>query len=223
MLRSLYVMLDYHIAAKDGGVGRVEDFLFDDESWTVHYLVVQTESPFGKRNVLILPFALGQVDWEKRQLPVLLTCEQIRTSPPLESDMPIALQQESGLKLPGTHLRSMREVLGYRIHSADGEVGSVEDFIIEDTLWVVHHAVIALNGLPLRSILLSPESFRSLSWASKAAWVNLSLHEIKKSLQFDPWAPVNYDDVGRLYDYYGRPVCPPPPVESAGGPEIQQH
>ena len=64
MLRSLYVMLDYHIAAKDGEMGRVEDFLFDDESWTVHYLVVQTESPFGKRNVLILPFALGQVDWE---------------------------------------------------------------------------------------------------------------------------------------------------------------
>jgi hypothetical protein len=70
---------------------------------------------------------------------------------------------------------------------------------------------------------LSPESFRSLSWASKAAWVNLSLQEIKKSLQFDPPAPVNHDDVGRLYDYYGRPVCPPPPVESAGGSEAQQH
>ena len=223
MLRSLYVMLDYHIAAKDGEGGRVADFLFDDESWTVHYLVVQTESPFGKRNVLILPFALGQVDWKKRQLPVLLTCEQIRTSPPLESDMPIALQQESGLKLPGAHLRSMREVLGYHIHSADGEVGRVKDFIIEDTLWVVHHAVIALNAPPLRSILLSPESFRSLSWASKAAWVNLSRQEIKKSLQFDPSAPVNHDDVGRLYDYYGRPVCPPPPFESASGSEIQQY
>jgi len=222
MLRSLYVMLDYHIAAKDGEGGRVADFLFDDESWTVHYLVVQTESPFGKRNVLILPFALGQVDWKKRQLPVLLTCEQIRTSPPLESDMPIALQQESGLKLPGAHLRSMREVLGYHIHSADGEVGRVKDFIIEDTLWVVHHAVIALNAPPLRSILLSPESFRSLSWASKAAWVNLSLQEIKKSLPFDPSAPVNHDDVGRLYDYYSRPVCPPPPAESAGGSEVQQ-
>jgi len=77
MLRSLYIMLDYHIAANDGEVGRVEDFLFDDESWTVHYLVVQTESPLGKRKVLILPFVLGQVDREKSQLPVLLTCEQI--------------------------------------------------------------------------------------------------------------------------------------------------
>ncbi len=34
MLRSLYIMLDYHIAANDGEVGRVEDSLFDDESWT---------------------------------------------------------------------------------------------------------------------------------------------------------------------------------------------
>jgi len=61
-----------------------------------------------------------------------------------------------------------------------------------------------------------------LSWASKAAWVNLSLQEIMKSLPFDPSAPVNHDDVGRLYDYYSRPVCPPPPVEFAGESEIQQ-
>ena len=39
---------------------------------------------------------------------------------------------------------------------------------------------------------------------------------------FDPSAPVNHDNVGRQYDYYGRPVSPPP-FESAGGSEIQQH
>ena len=48
MLRSLYVMLDYHIAATDGVQGTVQDFLFDDESWIVHYLVAETASPAGE-------------------------------------------------------------------------------------------------------------------------------------------------------------------------------
>ena len=50
-------MLDYHLAAADGPEGRVQDFLFDDESWIVHYLVAETATPIGIRNVLILPFA----------------------------------------------------------------------------------------------------------------------------------------------------------------------
>ena len=45
MLRSLYVMLDYHIAATDGVQGTVQDCLFDDESWIVHYLVAETATP----------------------------------------------------------------------------------------------------------------------------------------------------------------------------------
>ena len=83
-------MLDYHIAATDGVQGTVQDCLFDDESWIVHYLVAETATPLGKRKVLILPFAVGRPDWETKRLPVLLTSEQIRTSPPLEADMPIS-------------------------------------------------------------------------------------------------------------------------------------
>lgn len=81
MLRSLYVMFDYHLTATDGVQGTVQDFLFDDESWIVHYLVAETATPLGKGKVLILPFAVGRPDWELKRLPVLLTCEQIRTSP----------------------------------------------------------------------------------------------------------------------------------------------
>ena len=94
MLRSLYAMLDYHIAATDGVQGTVQDFLFDDESWVVHYLVAETASPLGKRKVLILPFAVGRPDWELKRIPVLLTGEQIRTSPPLEADMPLSRQSK---------------------------------------------------------------------------------------------------------------------------------
>jgi sporulation protein YlmC with PRC-barrel domain len=177
MLRSLRVMLDYHIAATDGVQGTVHDFLFDDESWVVHYLVAETATPIGKRKVLILPFAVGWPDLEMKRLPVQLTCEQVRTCPPLEADMPI----------PGSHLRSLREVLGYGIHSnTGGEVGRIEDLIVEDTLWGVHHVAVAMKEIPSRFILLSPEAIRSISWRGKAAWVNLSRQELEKHPEFKP-------------------------------------
>jgi hypothetical protein len=219
MLRSLSAMLDYYVSALDGVQGTVADFLFDDESWIIHYLVVETGSPLGKRRVLILPFAAGMPDWELKRLPVLLTSEQIRTSPPLEADMPISLQQQSGLKSPGSHLRGLREVLGYRLHTTDGEAGSVADFVIEDTLWGVHHVVIALRRPPQRSILLSPESIRSISGLGKAAWANLSIRDLEHSPEFDPAHPVNRDREHRLYDYYGRLVSPALPLGPEQRPE----
>jgi hypothetical protein len=213
MLRSLYVMMDYHLDANDGVQGTVQDFLFDDESWIVYYLVAETPSTLGKRKVLILPFVVGRPDWELKRVPVRLNCEEIRTSPPLASDPPLSTQYEAGLKRAGSHLRSMRELLGYAIHARDGEVGILEDFIVEDTLWGVQYAVVGLK-LPLRgSIIVRPESIQSISWTSKAAWVNLTREQIAHSPKFDPSQPVNRGGDG-LYDYYGRPVESQLPLSS---------
>jgi hypothetical protein len=165
----------------------------------------------GKHEVLINPFAAGMPDWETKRLPVLLTCEQIRTSPPITRDMPISRQRRTGLKSPGSHLRSIREMLGYSIHTAGGEAGNLEDFIIEDMLWSIHYAIIALGQPAQRSILAPPSSIRSISWPGKAAWMNLTIQELQQKPDFDPASPVNQDSEHRLYDYYGRPVGPPPP------------
>jgi hypothetical protein len=222
MLRSLYIMLDYHVAAVDGEAGRVRDFLFDDESWIVDYLVVDTGTAAEKREVLVNPFAAGSPDWETKRLPVLLTREQIHTSPPVISDMPISRQRRPGLKSPGSHLRSVREVLGYSLHNSDGEIGSLEDFIIEDTLWGMHHLVVALGQPPQRSVIVSPESIRTFSWPGKAAWMNLTLEELEIRPDFDATSAVNRGKENRLYDFYGRPVYPSQPFASENKPAASQ-
>ena len=99
----------------------------------------------------------------------------------------------------------MQELSGYGVCTTDGEVGNIEDFIIEDTLWGVHHVVVALKQPGLGSILLTPESIRSVSWPGKAVWVNLSRQELEKMPPFDADATVNEDEHGR-YDYHGRPA-----------------
>ena len=90
--------------------------------------------------------------------------------------------------------------------ATDGEVGTIQDFIVEDTLWGVHYAVLGLKNPAGRSILLAPDTIRSISLPGKAAWVNLSAREIAECPDFDSAAPVNRGEEHRLYDFYGRPA-----------------
>ena len=206
MLRSLYVIFDYHVAATDGDVGRVQDFLLDDESWIVHYLVARIGFADESRKVLIAPVALMPPDWETKRLPVRLTREEVAAAPALDSDRPISRQREFGLKRPGSHLRSIRELLGYDIYAKGTEIGCVEDFIVEDTLWDVHHVVVSVRSPKSRSIVVSPQSIRSISWTAKAVWLNVSPRDIETVAAFDPTAPINRNGESHSYDYYGRPV-----------------
>jgi hypothetical protein len=207
MLRSLNSMLEYRLAAPDGDAGHVQDFLFDDETWVVEYLVVETGSRQSSRKVLILPFALGASEWESRRLAVFLTCDQVRSSLAVRAETPVSVQRKAGLKGPSSHLRSIREVIGYSIHAGDDEIGTVKDLIVEDTLWGVHDVVVELKRAPERLVLISHDAIQGISWKGKAAWVTLLPDEIERHPDFDPTAPVNHDSSDGVYDYYGHPLA----------------
>ncbi len=83
MLRLLHDILGYKLDAKDDEFGRVKDFLFDDDHWTVRYLVADTGRWIPKRKVLISPAVLDKPDWEGKDFPVNLTREEIEQQPDL--------------------------------------------------------------------------------------------------------------------------------------------
>ena len=97
MLRSTNELKGYEIEAKDGTIGKVHEFLFDDTSWTFRYLVVNTGSWLSERLVLIPLLALDKPDWHTQSLPVALTKEQIEDSPSIDTDKPVSRQQETSL------------------------------------------------------------------------------------------------------------------------------
>lgn len=97
MLRSIKSMFGYIILAKDGDIGKVHDFFFDDEKWTIRYLVVDTRYWLPGRKVLISPVALGQPDWDSMRFPVHLTKEQVENSPDIDTDKPFSRQQQIDL------------------------------------------------------------------------------------------------------------------------------
>ena len=97
MIRSLKDLYGHTILAKDGEIGKVHDFYFDDKHWTVRYLVADTGGWLTGRLVLLSPVALGQPDWGARAFPVSLTRQQIEDSPSADSDLPVSRQHEAEL------------------------------------------------------------------------------------------------------------------------------
>lgn len=97
MLRSVKSLFGYVILAKDGDIGRAHDFFFDDEEWTIRYLVVDTHYWLPGRKVLISPVALEQPDSGSYQFPVNLTKDQVKDSPDIDADKPFSRQQQIDL------------------------------------------------------------------------------------------------------------------------------
>ena len=85
----------YSVKATDGSIGTVSDLLFDDASWTVRWLVVETGSWLLDRRVLLPVSALGHPDSAARTVPVNLTKAQIKGSPDVDSHPSVSRQFES--------------------------------------------------------------------------------------------------------------------------------
>lgn len=93
-LKSIKEMLGYELGAQDGKIGRCKDFLFDDQTWAVRYVVGDTRKWLPGRKVLISPISIGSAEESTQTLSVGLTKDQIKDSPPLESDAPVSRQYE---------------------------------------------------------------------------------------------------------------------------------
>jgi hypothetical protein len=90
MLQSARKMKDLALGAQDGRIGHVQEFLFDDTHWTIRYLVAQAGNWLTGRMVLLSPHVLGKPDEAHKIMPVGITQDQVRHSPPVEADRPIS-------------------------------------------------------------------------------------------------------------------------------------
>lgn len=97
MLRSMKDLTKYTFKAKDGEVGRVHDFYFDDSTWTVRYLVVDTGRWLPGRQVLLSPQSIARVQWNDREIHLDLTKKRIEDSPAPAEDAPVSRQHEKDL------------------------------------------------------------------------------------------------------------------------------
>jgi hypothetical protein len=95
MLRNAKDLHGLTIHATDGEIGTVDQFYFEDETWAIRYLTVDTGGWLGGRKVLISPISvLGVPDWPAKRLDVALTKKQVENSPDISTHQPVSRQQE---------------------------------------------------------------------------------------------------------------------------------
>jgi hypothetical protein len=97
MLHEIKELERLKINAKDGDLGFVYDFYFDDENWTTRYLVADTGNWLTGRKVLVSPHSIDKPDFDNKSIPVKLIKKQIEDSPGILDDEPVSRQHESKL------------------------------------------------------------------------------------------------------------------------------
>lgn len=81
-----------------------------------------------------------------------------------------------------SHLRSSGEVVGYNIRAADGDLGHVEDFVIDDETWAISDMVVdTRNWLPGRKVLVPPSAIEDIDWATRKVSVRMKRDELKQA------------------------------------------
>ena len=84
------------------------------------------------------------------------------------------------------HLRSTRQVTGYHIHATDGEIGHVDDFIVDDGNWALLNLVLETGTwLSGRKVLIPPAWIKNVNWDDTSVYLDHSRESVKNSPEFD--------------------------------------
>ncbi|MFZ2653768.1 MAG: PRC-barrel domain-containing protein [Victivallales bacterium] len=240
-------MIGFTINGVDGELGKLKDFYFDDATWTVRYMALETGGWMSGRRTLVSIAALGKMNWASRTINVNLTREQVRNSPHADIDEPISRNYEIALHghyawntywgggfyvLPGygidmvtsldeiaaeeesssnilklDHgLHNTREIIGNRIHATDGDIGHVEDFIIDEEGWNIRYLVVDLrNWLPGRRVTVSPQWIKDMDWDDAKVFVNISRDAVKRSPRYELSTLITLDYERKMLEHLHKP------------------
>jgi sporulation protein YlmC with PRC-barrel domain len=96
MLRRLRDFENFEVWSQTGrDIGRVDDFYFDEDRWTVRYVVVKTGGWLTGQSVLLSPMSIERLQWDHARIEFGLTEDQIRHAPSADLSQPISREWES--------------------------------------------------------------------------------------------------------------------------------
>ena len=96
-VRSMREVVGYHINARSETFGHLEDMLFDPETWSIRYLVVDTRNWWPGPPVLVSPEWVHEIDWTGRTISFDIEAERIKASPQYDPAMALTRDYEIAL------------------------------------------------------------------------------------------------------------------------------
>jgi hypothetical protein len=175
MLHRVKALKGDPIVGDDGDVGSIDDLYFDARRWGVCFLVVAT-GPWGiGRKLMISPSSVERSSPDAR-MRVRMTREQVESNPEVERNPRASGPDRS-------HLLSSAELMGYGLEAPDGEIGHVEDFLVDDESWAIADMVVdTRNWLPGgKRVLVPPTAVAEIDRPAKKVRVRLTRDEVRNS------------------------------------------
>ncbi len=145
------------------------------------------------------PYRAGEVVARPVPRPINIGTEQVEESPGDNETVP-------SLTTGDPHLRSSDEVTGYRVQARDGDIGHIEDLILDDDNWLIRYAVIdTRNWLPGKKVLIAVPWISAIDWESSRVVVDMKRSEIEDSPEWDDSKEIDREFEETLYAHYERP------------------
>jgi hypothetical protein len=102
------------------------------------------------------------------------------------------------------HLRSIAAVTGHHIHATDGEIGHVENFLVDDAGWSIRYITVdTRNWWPGERVLITPRSVRGIDWADRLIYLDVTRQKVKDSPPYNPAVTVDGAYEETFLTYYG--------------------
>lgn len=206
-------LLGSTVSTVDGEVGRVHDFYFDDHKWTLRYLVCRFPSKERRESVLIPATQFRPKEWDLPLFPIGLTTKQVHECSDCDSDMPVSRQKalevgasipwpaaigqdfpgltmplptQTGIEIKGDPcLRSFQVVRRYRIESSKKALGSMKDFVIEDSNWTIYRLVARLGPWYAPTMVMAaPEWASEIDWSGATIWTDAPVKDWEEAPRF---------------------------------------
>jgi uncharacterized protein YrrD len=113
--------------------------------------------------------------------------------------------QHAPAKPSDHHLRSTHAVSAYYVHALDGDIGHIEDFIVDDETWAIRYLVVnTSNWWQGKKVLVAPQWLERVSWSDSKVFVNLSRQTIKESPEFTDESLLTREYEIELHGHYQR-------------------
>ena len=128
---------------------------------------VETNLPVSRQNEIALSQHYGWPRfWEEHPGGGVIAPATPSMQPLRSKDQPADPAARGAANGDGDpHLRSAREIEGYHIEATDGEIGHVDDLIVDDETWTIRYMPVdTRNWMPGRRVLVAPAWVTAIDW-----------------------------------------------------------
>jgi uncharacterized protein YrrD len=102
-------------------------------------------------------------------------------------------------------LRSANDLIGAGIHARDGDIGYVEDLVVDDEEWVLHYVEVdTRKWLPGKKVLVQMGRIERIDWEDRFVAVALTRRAIESAPAYDPAELITPDYEIQLFKHYSQ-------------------